>query len=141
MGATAGGGVMTTLAEIREALAPLFGVPGDRDRSEGVMRRCQLCGRTSRIVSAVDPAVIDHEAGCIVAAFPSDAVLVTPKALAAAIEDHFATGRHGWSYTSCATAVVMAISGVAGEESDVTHADAPSPLRAEGAPSEGARLG
>ena len=30
---------------------------------------------------------------------------------------------------------------VAPEESDVARADAPSPLRAEGAPSEGARLG
>ncbi len=34
----------------------------------------------------------------------------TPEAaLAAAIEDHFATGRHGWSYESCATAVVMSL--------------------------------
>jgi hypothetical protein len=34
----------------------------------------------------------------------------TPEAvLAAAIEDHFATGRHGWSYESCATAVVISL--------------------------------
>jgi hypothetical protein len=112
---------MTTLAEIRA----------------WVGREAMRGGKVPSGMTVVDAEELD----ALLAAFPADSVLVTPKALGSAIEDHFATGRHGWSYTSCATAVVMALTGVAEEESDVAHADAPGPLRAEGAPSEGARLG
>jgi hypothetical protein len=71
---------------------------------------------------------------------------MTPDAaLAAAIEDHFATGRHGWSYGSCATAVVMSLPlGWCGHDpgliSDLSTEASGERLRADAAEAEIARL-
>lgn len=56
-------------AGLREALetelVPWFKVRGDDTLDQGIMRRCLLCGRTSRIVSSTaSPSAVDHEADC-----------------------------------------------------------------------------
>ncbi|MBA3575582.1 MAG: hypothetical protein H0W37_11620 [Pseudonocardiales bacterium] len=56
--------------DIEALLVPAFGVFGDDDREQGAMRRCLLCGRTSRIVVAqvVADAPVEHESECPVLA-------------------------------------------------------------------------
>jgi hypothetical protein len=78
-------------------------------------------------------------------AIPDDAEIVTPDSLARALHmngvgcvGRDAAPRH---LTRVAAVLAAIAAEVAMEESDVTHADAPSPLRAEGAPDEGARVG
>ena len=44
-----------------------------------------------------------------IARLPAEGVIVTAEALAAAISEHFRAGRHGWSSTACATAILAVL--------------------------------
>jgi hypothetical protein len=61
---------------IREHLVPWWRVRGDEALAEGVMRRCLVCGRTSKIVDdLIAISDVHHEADCAVAALLRAAAL------------------------------------------------------------------
>jgi hypothetical protein len=68
---------MSGVTLVDDHLVPWFKVRGDDSLDQGIMRRCLLCGRTSRIVSSTaSPSDVAHETTCEVTALR--AALATP---------------------------------------------------------------